>query len=170
MDAIQEFLIKQTIKEKLYEYCRSMDRMDIPLGISVFAEDSQMDYGSHFQGTGQEFVKWAAKTHKRNYLATSHQVTNCLIKINEDALSAASETYLHTLQLTRPDKSGCSREVHVAARYLDFWVCQDGSWVIKKRRYVQDIAEIRLCENRMDSFGSKQNQSDPSYAFYELVK
>lgn len=169
MEAIQELLIKQAIREKLYSYCRAMDRMDDPLGFAVFTEDSRVDYGPHFQGTGRGFVEWAAATHKRTYLATSHQMSNMLIKVSADGRRAASETYLHTLQLTRPDRSGRSQEIHVAARYLDEWRCVDGDWKICSRRYVQDIAEARRCDRSLERFGASRSHGDPSYALFEAI-
>ncbi len=170
MDALQQVLAKQEIREQLYRYCRSMDRMDNPLGFSVFAKDSHVDYGPHFQGTGEEFVRWANNAHRKVYQATSHQMTNMLIQVSGDGLTAASETYLHTLQYTKPDANGQCRELHIAARYLDLWVQADGVWKISRRRYVQDIAELRVCQKDAGRFGGTRDYNDPSYSLFEQIQ
>jgi len=163
MDQMQEFLAKQAIREQLYRYCRSMDRRDDPLGIGIFTEDCHMDYGLNFQGTGREFVEWAHKAHEEAYVMTSHQVTNMLIELSADGTHAASETYLHTLQLTHPDKRGRVYQLQVAARYLDQWVLLDGTWRIARRQYVQDIANLWECARPFPRFGGTADESDPSY-------
>lgn len=168
-EELQILLSKQAIQEKIYNYCRAMDRMDNPLGFNIFSEDSIVDYGSHFQGSGRGFVEWANRTHKKVYLATSHQVTNIFIKISSDAMHAVSEAYLHTLQLARPDAGGKYREIHVAGRYLDEWICLDGEWKIRYRRYIQDISEMRECEHPLERFGGMRSHSDPSYALFSSV-
>ena len=38
-------LDRQAITEQIYRYCRAVDRLDIPLGHSVFHEDATADYG-----------------------------------------------------------------------------------------------------------------------------
>lgn len=169
MDALQQLLAKQAIQEKLFAYCRSMDRIDRPLGYRVFTEDCAVDYGVHYQGTGWGFVDWSARTHARNYQATSHQITNCLIRLGADGRTAVSETYLHTLQLTKAGPDGTCQEVHVAGRYLDHWLCQDGDWRICSRRMVQDIAELRPCAVSMVRFGGRRDHDDPSYALFEAL-
>lgn len=169
MEPLQELLIKQAIKEKLYTYCRSMDRMDNPMGFDVFTEDSEVDYGPHFQGSGKGFVEWVSATHKKMYLVTSHQMTNILIKVSTDGNFAVSETYLHTLQLTRANSRGKSQEVHTVARYLDEWSCVEGDWKIRHRRYVQDISEARNCEYDLGRFGGKRSHSDPSYELFASI-
>lgn len=169
MEAIDELLAKQAIREQLYRYCRSMDRRDDALGFTVFTEDCTMDYGQNFQDSGWDFVVWAHKTHDRVYEQTSHQITNMLIWLSEDGTRAISETYLHTLQLTHPDENGSAQELHIAARYLDRWVCLEGKWKIKARRYVQDIAELRQVQSPFPRFGGRPDPEDPSYELLDWL-
>jgi hypothetical protein len=44
-EEIQALLDKEAIREGLYRYCRSVDRLDAALGHGVFHEDSYADYG-----------------------------------------------------------------------------------------------------------------------------
>lgn len=167
---MEKLLAKEAIRTKLYRYCRSMDRRDDALGFSVFTEDCTMDYGLNFQGSGWEFVTWAHKAHDANYEQTSHQISNILVEISEDGRRAVSEAYLHTLQLTHPDAKGRQFELHVAGRYLDKWVCVDGDWKIKARRFVQDVAELRQCQNLYPRFGGVPGPEDPSYELLDWLK
>ncbi len=161
MEQMKTVIAKDAIRSKLYTYCRGMDRIDNDLAYTAFTEDSQVDYGPHFTGTGREFVDWVSKTHEKVYLATTHQITNIIIEVHGD--TACSEAYLHTLQLTRPNDKGKSQELHVAARYLDEWVLRDEDWKIQRRRYIQDIAEVRNCEYDGGRFGAARDKTDPSY-------
>ena len=170
MEAIDELLAKQAIREQLYRYCRSMDRRDDALGRTVFTEDCTMDYGQNFQGSGWEFVAWAHKAHDKAYEQTSHQITNMLIQLSKDGTKAISETYLHTLQLTHPNENGRAQELHIAARYLDRWVCLEGKWKIKARRYVQDIAELRQVQTPFPRFGGRPDPADPSYELLDWLE
>lgn len=170
MERMEELLAKQAIREQLYRYCRCMDRRDDALGFPVFTEDCTMDYGLNFQGSGWEFVTWAHQEHDKAYEQTSHQMTNMLIEVSEDGTKAVSETYLHTLQLTHPDGKGRQFELHIAARYLDRWVCVDGVWKIKARKYVQDIAELRECRRLFPRFGGIPGPEDPSYSLRDWLK
>ncbi|MGE0284433.1 MAG: nuclear transport factor 2 family protein, partial [Rhizobiaceae bacterium] len=43
------------IADKLYKYCRSVDRLDVPLGHSVFHEDSYADFPT-YQGPGRGWI------------------------------------------------------------------------------------------------------------------
>lgn len=170
LNHIDELLAKQAIREQLYRYCRSMDRRDDALGFTVFTEDCSMDYGPNFQGSGWEFVTWAHKAHDTAYEQTSHQITNMLIEISDDGTKAISETYLHTLQFTHPDAKGRQFELHVAARYLDKWICVDGVWKVKARQYVQDIAELRECRRLFPRFGGVPGPEDPSYGLWDWLR
>lgn len=167
MEKLHELLAKQAIYEKLCTYCRAMDRIDNPLGRTVFTEDSAVDYGLHYRGTGWGFIEWSSRTHAKTYQATSHQITNCLICLGADGRTAVSETYLHTLQLTKPGPNGQCQEVHVAGRYLDHWLCVDGDWKIRTRQMVQDLAELRPCAVSMARFGGRRDHEDPSYALFK---
>ena len=55
---------KEAIREALYRYCRSVDRLDAPLGHSVFHEDSYADYGADvYQGPGRGCIDKIIKDH-----------------------------------------------------------------------------------------------------------
>jgi len=43
--ALQDLADRQAISDLIYRYCRSVDRIDIPLGHSIWHEDGIADYG-----------------------------------------------------------------------------------------------------------------------------
>ena len=44
-ETLQSLADRQAITEMIYRYCRSVDRLDIPLGHSIWHEDAIADYG-----------------------------------------------------------------------------------------------------------------------------
>src|SRR5882757_7191370 len=78
---LQELLDKQEIIEQIYNYGRSMDRLDLPLGKGVFHPEARADYDRQmYQGDGWGFVEMALKAHP-SYLVHSHQFSNILIQV-----------------------------------------------------------------------------------------
>jgi hypothetical protein len=54
---LQALLDRQAITEQIYLYCRAVDRLDIPLGHSVFHDDATANYGeSLYQGDGRGVI------------------------------------------------------------------------------------------------------------------
>jgi hypothetical protein len=78
------------ITEKIYRYCRSVDRLDVPLGHTVFHPDSYADFGS-YKGSGRGWIDYICVEH-RKVLHHSHQVSNIVIEIDGDR--AGSEAYV----------------------------------------------------------------------------
>lgn len=51
---VQGLLDRQAITDLLYRYCRAVDRLDVPLGRSIWHEDAIADYDdSFYQGDGR---------------------------------------------------------------------------------------------------------------------
>jgi hypothetical protein len=155
---------RQAIAHVLYQYCRAMDRMDIPLGYSIWHEDGEADYGEGlFQGTGKGFVDFAAKSHT-GMIAHSHQVTAIIINLKGDR--AASEAYVTAV--LRFEENGVFKEMTARGRYLDRWSFRDGRWAIDKRVFLNDLADIRQVEPAGFGSRSARDTSDPSYAILDL--
>ena len=149
----------QAITKAIYLYCRSMDRMDIPLGRTVFHEDATADYGAElFQGSGHGFVEWVAKSHE-NFDYHSHQVTNVIINLDGDR--AASESYVTAALRSTID--GQAKEFTTRGRYLDRWSCRDGHWAIDARVYIHDFADARDVNHSPIPVAGRRDRSDLSY-------
>lgn len=90
MTELEKLVEKDAIRDQYYVYARALDRIDNPLGKTVFAEDAQVDYGPTYKGTGYGFIDMMLKMH-RKMVSTHHVMTNILIKLNEDGTKAAAE-------------------------------------------------------------------------------
>jgi hypothetical protein len=164
LEEIKVVVAKEAIREKLASYCRSVDRLDHELGYSVFTEDSELDYGPSFKGTGREFIDWCIKSHL-NLTATSHRISNTKIVVKAD--KAYSETYLFGLMRRLPAENGDVFEINVVGRYLDEWSCSGADWRIAKRQFVQDFAKMTKVDVNMGSYGSTRDNNDPSYEVFD---
>ncbi|WP_176599162.1 MULTISPECIES: nuclear transport factor 2 family protein [Sphingobium] len=147
----------QAITDILHRYCRSMDRIDRPMGYSIWSDDSFADYGEIFRGSGPEFIDWACDHHS-TLVSTSHQICNPIIKLMGQR--AASESYVTAGLLGQADGGYVLSTAR--ARYLDEWICQDGRWGIKRRRFMLDFVYTHGVDQLVIGPDSR-NRSDPSY-------
>lgn len=156
---IQRLLDKNAIREALFKYCRSVDRLDIPLGHSVFHEDSYADYGADvYQGPGRGCIDAIVKTHD-NLTTHSHQISNILIALDGDR--AGSEAYMTGTMWMRRD--GKDFQIFVRARYLDTWEKRDGIWAITRRELAYDHDEVREVTPMRGTVNATRDAGDPSY-------
>lgn len=162
---IQALLDKNAIHEALFAYCRSVDRLDAPLGHSVFHEDSYADYGEGvYQGPGRGAIDTIIKQHD-GLTSHSHQVSNVLIALEggDDCTRAGSEAYMTGTM--RMQREGKEFQIFVRARYLDAWERRDGRWAIVRREVAYDHDEVREVTSMRGPSHSARGPSDPSYQF-----
>jgi len=163
MDNFAEFQAladKDAIRSLLFNYCRSVDRLDIPLGHSVFHEDSHADYGEGvYQGPGRGAIDKICQDHL-HLLNHSHQISNILISLFGDR--AASEAYVTGTMILERD--GKQMQIFVRARYLDAWEKRDGQWAIIRREVAYDHDEIREITPLRGMSNTARSTSDRSYA------
>lgn len=159
-DTLSHLADKQAITEQLYRYCRSVDRLDVPLGQSVFHEDSTADYGpTGYQGTGHGAIQWICQAHGQ-LLFHSHQVSNILIELDGDR--AGSEAYV-TATL-RMERGGKMMHIENWARYCDRWSRRDGVWRIDRRETVIDYDSVREVTPMYNHDRGRRDETDLSYA------
>jgi hypothetical protein len=158
-DLAQVLADKQAITEQLYRYCRSVDRLDVPLGHSVFHEDAVVDYGPKgFRGSGRGAIDWICQSHAQ-LQAHSHQVTNILIEVDGDR--AGSEAYVFAA--LRGEREGQAFQIQVWSRYCDNWSRRDGHWAIDRRDTVTDFDTIGDVTALSTPERSLRDPQDPSY-------
>lgn len=158
---VAELADKQAIRDLIYTYCRAVDRIDVPLGHSVWHDDGYADYGAeYYQGPGKGVIDKICASH-RHLLSHSHQVSNTLIELHGTA--AGSEAYVTGTM--RVERDGKLMQIGVWGRYLDSWEKRDGHWGLKRRTVVFDHQEIREV-TPLPNHGppSARDESDPSYA------
>jgi hypothetical protein len=147
------------ITDLIYRYCRAVDRLDVPLGHSIWHEDGWADYGPDvYQGAGKGVIDLICAQHRQT-LHHSHQVSNILIQLNGD--KAGSESYVTaTLRVSRGEQL---TQISVWGRYVDQWSRRGGRWGLDKRVSVRDFDEIRaVTEMKRHAIGTRDHK-DPSY-------
>jgi len=159
-DVIRQLADKQAITELIYTYCRAVDRLDVPLGHSVFLKDGYADYGAgYYQGPGRGVIDLICQ-HHLGLKSHSHQVSNVIISLDGD--DAGSESYVTgTMRMEQGDRQ---MRLTVCGRYLDRWQRRGGKWGILHRVVVfdhQDMVEV----NDLPGHGlpGARDHSDPSY-------
>lgn len=159
-EAITLFLAKQEITEQIYRYCRAVDRIDVEMGYSVWAENAIADFEPlSYVGDGRGFIDWLAPVH-HSFACTSHQVTNILIAVEGD--EADSESCFLVVARTK-EEDGAEMDRMIFGRYLDRWVRQNGRWLIRERKCVIDMSNTVLVATPWLSANGRRDRSDPSY-------
>jgi hypothetical protein len=159
---VQELADKQAITELLYRYCRSVDRLDMPLGHSIWHDDAVADYPD-YQGSGKGVIDHICKQHL-HLLHHTHQLSNILIELAGDR--AASETYA-TASL-RMKRGETIQQIGVWCRYLDKWSRRSGRWGIDHRKVIIEFDEIRDVTPMQSYATGQRDRSDPSYEFLSV--
>jgi ketosteroid isomerase-like protein len=150
---------KQAITEQIYRYCRAVDRIDLPLGHSIWHDDAYADYGADiYQGPGKDVIDTILR-HHASLISHSHNVTNVLIDLAGDR--AGSEAYVCATM--RRERDGQLLQLWVWGRYLDAWERRDGRWGIVHRTVVFDHDEIRPVTPLGRPSTQAHDRTDPSY-------
>lgn len=159
-DTPEQLADKFAITEQIYRYCRSVDRLDVPLGHAVFHEDATADYSpAGYTGPARGAIDWICAAHA-GLAAHSHQVTNVLIALDGDR--AGSEAYV-TATL-RIERDGKCMLMEVWSRYCDRWSRRDGVWRIDHRDAVTDYDSIREVTPMKRHERGRRDAQDPSYS------
>lgn len=159
IDTLSAMADRQAIADLIYRYCRSVDRLDIALGHSIWHEDGIADYGAAvYQGPGKGVIDHICAQH-RNTLNHSHQVSNILIEVDDDR--AGSESYVTaSLRIVSGEQL---RHITVWGRYIDSWSRRDGRWGLDKRLSIRDFDEMREVVEMARHDTGKRDRTDPSY-------
>jgi hypothetical protein len=153
----QQLADRLAITDQIYRYCRSVDRLDVPLGHSIFHPDSKADFGL-YKGTGQGWIDFICEEH-RKFLHHSHQVTNIIIEVDGDR--AGSEAYVTATLRSREGAKVMQRQYW--ARYIDSWSRRDGHWAIDDRECVVDFSAVSEVTPIAEHERGRRDHDDPSY-------
>jgi hypothetical protein len=159
-DVLQDMADRQAITDLIHRYCRSVDRLDVPLGRSIWHEDAIADYGEAvYQGDGRGVIDHICAQHLRT-LHHSHQVSNILIDLDGDR--AGSESYVTaTLRVRQGEQL---KQMTVWGRYIDRWSRRNQRWGLDRRVSVRDFDEVRDVVAMGNHDIGRRDRSDPSYA------
>src|SRR5262245_3863361 len=148
---------RQEITDLIYRYCRAVDRLDVPLGHSIWHADATADYPG-YRGDGRSVIDNICAQHLHT-LHHSHQISNILIDLDGDR--AGSESYVTASLRIRSEKL---QQITVWGRYVDRWSRRDGRWGLDERIVVLDFDEIREVVAMTEHDRGRRDRSDPSYA------
>ncbi|MCE7796634.1 nuclear transport factor 2 family protein [Sphingobium sufflavum] len=153
---------RQAITDLIHVYCRSVDRLDVPLGHGIWHEDATADYGASFyQGPGKAVIDKICDSH-RGLLAHSHQIANILVTLDGDR--AGSEAYCTaTLRMQRDE---AVMQMSVWSRYVDRWSFREGRWGLDHRIAIRDFDEVRTVTPMSQPDMGSRDASDPSYGIF----
>jgi SnoaL-like domain len=158
-DTLRVLEDRHAIIDLIYRYCRSVDRLDVPLGHSIWHEDGIADYGAVYQGNGRGSIDFICAQHAKT-LHHSHQVSNILIDLDGDR--AGSESYAFaTLRMRR---GTTLQRMMVWSRYVDRWSRRNGRWGLDHRIAIRDFDEISEVMPMGEHDVGRRDRSDPSYA------
>lgn len=128
----KEYEDREAIRDLSRRYMRGLDRLDLELLASVFANDATVDYG-FFQGSAREFVEFAHQALK-DHLANHHMIGQMLVDVDGD--EAVGEIYFQAFH--RIVENGEEKDLFIAGRYVDRYTRQSGAWKILFRSEVND--------------------------------
>jgi len=131
-DRVSEFVSREEIRDLSRRYMRGLDRLDMVLLASVFADDATVDYG-FFQGSAQDFVGFAHGALK-DHIANHHMIGQMLVDVDGD--TGVGEIYFQAYHRLMAD--GEEQELFIAGRYVDRYVRRHGAWKILFRSEVSD--------------------------------
>lgn len=153
---------RQSITDLIHVYCRSVDRIDVPLGHSIWHDDATADYGAaYYQGPGKGVIDRICADHA-GLLGHSHQIGNILIRLDGDR--AGSEAYCTaTLRMQRGE---ALMQISVWSRYVDRWSYRHGRWGLDHRMAIRDFDEVRDVRAMSHGTMGRRDRDDPSYTLF----
>jgi ketosteroid isomerase-like protein len=133
---VQELIDRASIEARLVAYCRSVDRLDLPLLRDCYTSDGTDDRGL-FTGSADQLVDYVAR-YLGSMEQTMHFLTNAAVSV--DGAAARSEAYVLAFHRVKSQSAESGIADHwVGARYLDTWRKDaDGCWRIATRQVVWD--------------------------------
>ena len=131
MEIAKQLWLQEQVRLRLITYCKAIDQKDWKLLISCFAEGHQHQHGP-YKGDAKGFVEFAQSVLTK-FIFTQHSLSNVVINLSEDGLSAKSECNFSAVHRTAVSESGPATDMIVEGQYIDEFVCVDGTWLFKKR-------------------------------------
>lgn len=160
---LHRLLAKERISERLLDYARGADRLDLDLVRATFHPGAIADYGPMFHGTGAEFADFLGKVHPPMQ-SHAHHVSNITVSVsgNADGDRAGSEAYVLVRARTIAE-DGTVHDTIAHGRYVDEWERRDGEWRISHRRYLHALDEVRTVEVSLFPPTGTRDTADPGY-------
>lgn len=155
---------ERAIRRQLHNYCRAVDRFDVPLWRGVWHDDGTLDYGDvQERGRAADMAEHMTLDHYP-WASHSHQSTMTRIIVQDDA--AVSETYSTNLLFGRLTEDGRLVDSHYRGRYQDRWSRRDGVWRIDHRRSISDLGWDQETVDGAVGLRSRRDRMDLSHGLF----
>ena len=155
--ALATLLAKEEIRELALLYSRGVDRKDIELLRTLYAQDATDNHGKHYNGDAEGYLRFLEMSfpHMRY---SGHHICNHLVSVDGD--QGEGEVYAIAYHLL-PDGKGGWLEDFMAVRYIDRYRKEQGRWRFASRVVAFDHRFVRPVPT---SAGSPTSSAvDPSY-------
>lgn len=158
---VEELLAREEIRDKLYRYCRAVDRLDSSQNEGIFWDDAHF-IGGPFPDDmpATQFLAIGLKDAVADVFAlSSHSLSNIVMDFDGDV--AHVESYALCYHHSHPTAEGRAKligaendaafgfsgddivEFELFLRYVDRWERRTGEWRIKHRRLVLNWSRLR---------------------------
>lgn len=173
-ERLEELLAREAIRDKLYLYCRAVDRRDGELLAQVFHPDGFDAHPTVFVGNAKDFVDFIIPRHI--FASSQHSISNPLIEVRGDRAFCESHITAH-LRVALPGNQAV--DITSVGRYLDVFERRDGDWrilhrlVINGKRTTQMVSELdrqglfRIDES--DGMVATADRRDPVYRGFGIL-
>lgn len=155
--ALTTLIAKEEIRELAMLYSRGVDRKDIGLLRTLYAQDATDNHGKHFNGGAEDYLRFLEKSFPHMRMS-GHFICNHLVSVDGD--QGEGEVYALAYHVV-PDRNGGYVEDFKAVRYVDRYRKENGRWLFASRVVAFDHESVRPVstpEGRMPS-----PAADPSY-------
>jgi ketosteroid isomerase-like protein len=134
MDALQELLARESIKELKHRYAHNLDALQFEALIALFTDDAICEFGSYGTWSGIEAIRRGYQIEIDKVRGTEypfmHAVSSPVIEFTA-ANHARARWYLIEMGTT-PDVTGTP--LRLTGVYDDEYVRQNGQWKIRRSR------------------------------------
>ena len=133
VNALDEVIARDAIRQAALRYCRGIDRLDLELVKSAYWPDATDDHGT-FRGRGWDFADYAVGRLREAFGATMHTVFNHTIEFEPAGTTALGEIYNVSYHLQRDPPVLYTWW----GRYLDRYERRGDEWRILARLVVHE--------------------------------
>jgi hypothetical protein len=129
-NALATLVAKDEIRELALLYCRGVDRKDVDLLRTLYAQDSTDHHGRFFSGGGADYLNFLEKSLPPMPMS-GHFICNHLISV--DGATGEGEVYALCYHVI-PNRNGEGFvEDFKAVRYIDRYCKEQGRWKFASR-------------------------------------
>ncbi len=154
---IETLIAKEEIRTLAMLYSRGVDRQDIGLLKTLYADGATDSHGPYFDGPADAYIGFLEKSLPHMHIG-GHHICNHLVSVDGDR--GEGEVYAIAWHVIPDGLGGLKHDIQ-SVRYIDNYVRIDGQWKFAKRHVSFDMKMILPA----DDHGAKPDpEKDPSYA------